>query len=106
MTLLLLVLQLFTFPVSNAYAVQKGKDLVVNVTYTMDTPTSVCAYLYEVADEEMAVPTDSQCLKKITSVSGFFTWRDTRIDMVNIKVIVKYPVGPPDQLALVWKVNT
>lgn len=53
---LLLLAQLFAFPVTNAYALQNGDDVVVSVTFTETIPTTVCVFVYELAEVMVKYP--------------------------------------------------
>lgn len=106
MTALLLVLQFFAFPITSAYAVQVKSNVVVSVTYIDIMPTSACVSTYALDDVEMTAPLDTHCWKPTNSIGEFDTWENERIDMVNFKVVVRYPNRPPVEIALVMKLNT
>lgn len=101
----LLLAQLFVFPVTNAYAVQIKKDVVISVTYTETLPIEVCTYAYSLDDVELSQPTATHCWKPESPIGDFDTWKDERIDMVNFKVVVRYPTQTVE-IYLTQKLNS
>lgn len=86
-----LVLVQFFYPVTNAYAAQVKKDVVISVTYTEVVPISVCTYAYSPEDVDMREPFGSHCWAPKSPIGDLDVWKDERLDMVNFKVVVKYP---------------
>ena len=104
MTGLLLALQL-AVPITNAYAQQVKDSVIVSVTYTAERPIDVCVFVYELGDAELLHPADRHCWKPDNDIGDNHVWADTRLNMVNFKVSVKYPSGMVEAM-LVWKVDT
>lgn len=101
----LLLLQLFAFPVTNAYAVQVKQDVVVMVTYETTLPITVCVSSYSLDDPDLLQPLDSHCWTPTTVVGDIDTWKGERLDMVNFKVTVRYADKLVD-IALKSKLNS
>lgn len=103
----LALFQLFAYPITNAYATQVKKDVVVTVSYTLETPTSVCVFLYDYEDTDMTAPKGSHCwTPEKNSIHDFDVWEGARLDEGNFQVVVKYPRSPDVILYLMTKVNT
>lgn len=103
--MMLLLLAQFAVAVTNAYAQQVKGSVIVSVTYTAERPIDVCVYVYELGDAELLHPTDRHCWKPDNDIGDNDVWPETRLDMVNFKVSVKYPSSVVETV-LVWKVDT
>lgn len=106
---LLLLLQLvspFLFPMTSAYAAPDHKDVVVFITYTDQTPITVCASIYALDDVEMQNPTQVKCVDKIHAIGDSIIFQDLRIDEANFMVLVKYPTGPSIPIYMLQKIWT
>jgi hypothetical protein len=107
MTILLLILQLLTAkPITNSYAGQVKKDVVISVTFTDERPTRVCSYLYATDDEAMAHSIDAHCYTPKNDIGIFDLWPNMRLDEGNWKVIITYPHQATDVVYLVARVNS
>lgn len=106
MTALLLALQLFTYPIINAYAVQVKSNIVISVTYDLRVPVVVCVSSHALDDADLTDPLDTHCFKPTSTIGDFDTWTNERIDMVNFKVTLRFADGKQEDIALVMKSNT
>jgi len=107
MAILLLLAQLVALPVTSAYAQQIKKDVVVAVTYTDTVPLQVCSFAYESDDEQMRNPIgEPHCVAKPSPVGDFIVWRNERLDLVNLEVIVRYPGGKTERIRLATRLDT
>jgi hypothetical protein len=104
---LLLALQLFTHPITGAYAAQVKKDVVISVTFADVRPSKVCTHLYATDDVDMLHDIDRpHCWTPKNSVASLDVWPNLRLDDGNFKVVVSYSNRPDETFALVMKVNT
>lgn len=106
MALLLALQILFTHPVTNAYAGQVKRDVVVSVTFADTRPSKVCTYFYAIEDADFAYALDAHCWAPKTDIGSLDVWTNIRLDDGNFKVIISYRDRPDESIYLVMKVST
>jgi len=108
MTVLLLLLQLdlFAFPITNAYAIQHKTDTLVSITYTTVIPRHVCVEAYNLSNTEMSTPDAAHCWTPNNVIGDVDVWPEQDINDVNFRVVVQYPDGEIVIINLTTILNT
>lgn len=102
----LLLAQLATFAITNAYAQQRDRDVEISITYTTQKPVRVCISAFAISDREFAYAMATQCLTPKSDICDWDTWKDYRIDETNFMVSVTYSDGHVDVMYLTKRIDT